>query len=171
MTLKCKRANETETTKARKWAIWLVYWTDTNARGFWLVKRTHGWKNSMPENSILYIDVILQHDRPIEQCLQHIRVFFGGKTKSPCFEVFIHWLIKQNDEHLPKPFFKVIRKSLYLPWESLLLEVRVGWWYKIQTQVLIVGTDIKLITAKPTEITYILSRLAWKGSFVSDVYF
>ena len=41
-----------------------------------------------------------------------------------------------------------------------LLEVRVGWWYKILTQVLIVGTDIKLITAKPTEITYILSRLA-----------
>ena len=25
-----------------------------------------------------------------------IRVFFGGKTKSPmCFDVFIHWLIKQ----------------------------------------------------------------------------
>ena len=39
------------------------------------------------------------------------------------------------------------------------------------TQVLIVGTDVKLITEKPTEITYILSRLACKGSFVSDVYF
>ena len=76
-------------------AIWLVYWTDTNARGFWLVKRPRGWKNFMPENSMLYIDVILQHDRPIEQCLQHIKVLFGGKTKSPCFEVFIHWLIKQ----------------------------------------------------------------------------
>ena len=31
-------------------AIWLVYRTDTNARGFWLVKRTLGWKNFMPEN-------------------------------------------------------------------------------------------------------------------------
>ena len=31
-------------------AIWLVYRTNTNARGFWLVKRTLGWKNSMPEN-------------------------------------------------------------------------------------------------------------------------
>ena len=30
--------------------IWLVYRTDTNARGFWLVKRTLGWKNFMPEN-------------------------------------------------------------------------------------------------------------------------
>ena len=31
-------------------AIWLVYWTNTNARGFWLVKRTLGWENFMPEN-------------------------------------------------------------------------------------------------------------------------
>ena len=31
-------------------AVWLVYQTDTNVRGFWLVKRTHGWKNFMPEN-------------------------------------------------------------------------------------------------------------------------
>ena len=29
-------------------AIWLVYWTDTNARGFWLVKRTLGLKNVTP---------------------------------------------------------------------------------------------------------------------------
>ena len=31
-------------------AIWLVYRTVTNARGFWLVKRTLGWKNFMPKN-------------------------------------------------------------------------------------------------------------------------
>ena len=31
-------------------AIWLVYWTDTKARGFWLVKRKLGWKNLMPKN-------------------------------------------------------------------------------------------------------------------------
>ena len=35
-----------------------------------------------------------QHDWPIEQCLLHIRVFFGTKTKSPCFDLFIHWVIK-----------------------------------------------------------------------------
>ena len=40
-------------------------------------------------------DVILQHDWSIEQSLLHIRVFFGRKTKSPCFVLFIHWLIKQ----------------------------------------------------------------------------
>ena len=44
---------------------------------------------------ILRFDVILQHDWPIEQCLLYIRVFFGGKTKRPCFDLFIHWLIKQ----------------------------------------------------------------------------
>jgi len=31
-------------------AIWLVYWTNTNAYGFWLVKRTLRWENYMPEN-------------------------------------------------------------------------------------------------------------------------
>ena len=31
-------------------AIWLVYRTDKNARGFWLVQQTLGWKNFMPEN-------------------------------------------------------------------------------------------------------------------------
>ena len=31
-------------------AIWLVYRTDTNTRGLWLVKQTLAWKNFMPEN-------------------------------------------------------------------------------------------------------------------------
>ena len=85
----------------RNRAIWLVCRTDTNARGFWLVKRTLGWKNFMPEElsrnqPILRFDVILRQDWLIEQCLLHIRVFFGGKMKSPCFDLFIHWLIKQT---------------------------------------------------------------------------
>ena len=33
----------------------------------------------------------------------HLRVFFGGKTNRLCFDLFIH------NEHLLKPFFKVIR--------------------------------------------------------------
>ena len=81
-------------------AIWLVYRTDTNARGFWLVKRTLGWKNlhsrELSRNQpILRFDVILQHDWPIEQCILHVRVFFGGKTKRLYFGLSIHWLIKQ----------------------------------------------------------------------------
>ena len=63
---------------------------------FALVKRTLGCKKFMPEElSRNRFDVILKHDWSIEQCLRHIRVFFGGKTKSPCFVLFNHWLIKQ----------------------------------------------------------------------------
>ena len=45
--------------------------------------------------STLCFDVMLQHHWPIEGYPLHIRVFFGGKTKSPYFDLFIHWLIKQ----------------------------------------------------------------------------
>ena len=51
----------------------------------------------LPRNQrILRFDVILQRDRPIQHCTLHIKVFFSGKTpRSPCFDLFIHWLIKQ----------------------------------------------------------------------------
>ena len=74
-------------------AIWLVYRTDTNACDA-RVKIVHARELSRNQ-PILRFDVILQHDWPIEQCLLHIRVFFGGKTKRPCFDLFIYWLIKQ----------------------------------------------------------------------------
>ena len=111
MTLKWKRAKKTEKTNKRNRAIWLVYRTVTNARGFWLAKRILGWKKLQARElsrnqSILHFDVILQHDWPIEQCLLHIRVFFGGKTKSPCFDLFIHWLIKQITNRRTETFFQ-----------------------------------------------------------------
>ena len=73
---------------------------DTNASGSWLVKRTLGRKKLQAKGlfrnqSILCFDIILQRNWPIKQCLLHIRVFFGGKTKRPCFDLFLHWLIKQ----------------------------------------------------------------------------
>ena len=96
MTLKWKRTNKTKKQTNGNKAIWSVYWTDANAPGFWLVKWILGWKNFMPEElSRNRFDVILQHDWSIEQCLLHVRVFFGGNMKSPCFVLFIHWLIKQ----------------------------------------------------------------------------
>ena len=78
--------------------IWLVYRTDTNAHVFWLVKRTLGWKIFMLENFLeinrylaltSYCNTIGQSNNAFSS------VFFGGKTKSPCFDLFIHWLIKQ----------------------------------------------------------------------------
>ena len=43
------RTKQKQPTNANR-AIWLVYGTDTNERGFWLVKQTIRWKNFMPEN-------------------------------------------------------------------------------------------------------------------------
>ena len=52
-------------------------------------------KQKQQTNGKLRSDVILQNDWPIEQCLLHIRVSFGGKRKRPCFDLFIPWLTKQ----------------------------------------------------------------------------
>ena len=74
---------------------WFIERKQTHLAFGWLSKRS-AEKNFMPEElSRSCFDVILQHDWSMEQCLLHIRVFFGGKTKSPCFVLFIHWLIKQ----------------------------------------------------------------------------
>ena len=62
---------------------------------------------------ILCFDAILQHDWPIEQCLLHFTVFFGGENEESMFWPFHLLADKTNNEHLPKPFFKVKRKSLY----------------------------------------------------------
>ena len=109
--MKWKLANNTEKKQQTNGnrAIWLVCWMDTNARGFWFLKRTLGWKNLIPKDlsrnqPILRFDVILQRDWPIEQFLLHIRVFFDGKTKSRCFHLFIHWLIKQIKNTCRKHF-------------------------------------------------------------------
>ena len=58
------------------------------------VKKSHARELSRNQ-PILRFDFILQHDWPIEQCLLHIRAFFSGKRKKPCFDLAIHWLIKQ----------------------------------------------------------------------------
>ena len=65
--------------------------------------------HDMPENFLeinryFLFDVILQQDWLIEQCLLRIRVFFGGKTQSPCFDLFINWLIKQITNTLRHQF-------------------------------------------------------------------
>ena len=66
-------------------------------RAIWLVieriqtRVAFGWWSERSRNRYF----ALQRDWPIEQCLLHIRAFFGGKTKSPCFDLFIPCLIKQ----------------------------------------------------------------------------
>ena len=77
------------------------------------VKKLHAWELLESIDTSLWRHTAT--DWSIEQCLLHIRVFFGGKTKRPCF---VPLADKTNNEHLPKPFFKVIRKSLYDMWVS-----------------------------------------------------
>ena len=77
---------------------WFIERIQTRVAFGWLSERSRKkfQARELSRNQwILRFDVILQHDWPIKQCLLHIRVFFGGKKKSPCFDLFIHWLMKQ----------------------------------------------------------------------------
>ena len=74
----------------------------------WFIERTQtrvafGWLNERSdEKTSCLFEVSRNHPFRrlhvmLQQCLLHIRVFFffSGKTKRPCFDLFIHWLLKQ----------------------------------------------------------------------------
>ena len=131
MTLKWKRANTQKQQTNENRAIWLVYRTDTNARVFWLVKQTVGWKNFMPENFLetnqyfaltSYCNTIGQSNHAFS-----ILGFFWRENKEAMFWSFHPLADKTNNEHLPRPFFKVIRKSLYSPIFKLKVEGSIGF--------------------------------------------
>ena len=77
---------------------WFIERIQTRVAVGWLSERS-GEKTSCPRISrnqqILRFDVIMQQKWPSEQCLLHVRFFFGGRTKRPCFDLFIDWLLKQ----------------------------------------------------------------------------
>ena len=75
--------------------IWSACLRDKIAFGFWLVKRTLSWKNFMPKElftnqSILHFDVMLQN-----QSNNSFSILGFSLAGSSCFDLFIHWLIKQ----------------------------------------------------------------------------
>ena len=92
--MKTREQNDKRQTNGNR-AIWLVYRKDTNARGFWLVKRKFGWKIFTNENFRYFALTSYCNNWSIKQCLLHIRLLFYGKTKSPCLDLFTHWLIIQ----------------------------------------------------------------------------
>ena len=71
------------------------------------MKKRNAWGLSR-NHPLIEFDVMLEYDWPVEQCFLHIRVFFGGKTKRPCVDLFIHWLIKQIKKtcrnHFPRSY-------------------------------------------------------------------
>ena len=108
---------------------WFVERIQTRVAFGWLSERS-GIKTSCPKNFLeinryLALTVILQHDWLIEQCLLHIRVFFGGKTRSPCFDLFIHWLIKQITITYRNQFSRSQKNRLYCREKDI---VRKFWW-------------------------------------------
>ena len=108
---------------------WFVERIQTRVAFGWLSERS-GIKTSCPRNFLeinryLALTVILQHDWLIEQCLLHIRVFFGGKTRSPCFDLFIHWLIKQITITYRNHFSRSYENRLYCREKGF---VRKFWW-------------------------------------------
>ena len=100
-----KRTKQKQQTNGNR-AILLVYQTDTNVRGFWLVKRTLGWKSITRENflEINQYFALTSYCNTIGQSNNAFSILgfpLAGKRR-------VHILILS----LPKPFFKVIRKSL-----------------------------------------------------------
>ena len=90
---------------------------------FLLVKRTLGWKNIAPENflEINRFFALTSYCNTIDQSNNAFSILgfsLAGKRSDRVFFTFFfssfHPLAdKTNNDHLSKPFFKVIRKSLY----------------------------------------------------------
>ena len=101
------------------------------------MKKLHARELSRNQPRLCF-NVILQHDWPIEQFLLHIRIFFGGKTKGPCFDFFIHWLIKQIMNTYRNDFYEfkcnlkeLTTKSAWVP-RSAVFGMRMpgGWLHR-----------------------------------------
>ena len=101
MTLKRKRANKAETTNERRAFSDMIGLSNGYKRAWLLV----GLANARVKK-LFRFDVTLRHDWLIEQCLLLVRVLFGGKTKRPCFDLFIHWLIKLLTTTLTETIFQ-----------------------------------------------------------------
>ena len=94
---------------------WFIERIQTRVVFGWLSERS-GKKLHAQELSrnkpILRLDVILQHDWPIEQCLLHIRVFFGWKNEESMFSS-VHPLADKTNNEKKNPRRTVIRSTEY----------------------------------------------------------
>ena len=123
----CEQNRNNKRTEIQKYKYrfdWFVEWIQMRVAYGWLKnaqqKKLHARELSRSQ-SILHFYVTLQHN--FGQSNSAFSNFYQGflrwKTKSPCFDLFIHWLIKQiNKEHLPKPFFKSYENHSYLKFST-----------------------------------------------------
>ena len=93
----------------------------------------------------------------------HVRVFFGGKTKRPCFDLFIHWLMKQIRNTYRNHFSRSYENRSITPREfNSLSEVPLN---KVQKHVKLpkeLSTSIGLV--KYIQIWRVLILLQWSLS-------
>ena len=101
-----KTREQNRNNKRVRTAIWLVYRTDTNARGFWLVKRTLGWKTFIPENFLeinryfaltSYCNMIGQSNYAFS-----LLGFLWRENEEAMFWSFHPLADKSNNENLPR---------------------------------------------------------------------
>ena len=92
------RTKQTKQTNGTR-TVWLVYRTDTNARGFWLVKRTLGWKKFiMPENflEINRYFALTSYCNTTSQSNNAFSILgFSLAGKGRGYVLITHWLKKQ----------------------------------------------------------------------------
>ena len=114
--MKAREQNRNEKRTEIERFDWFIERTVKRAWLF-IVKRTLRWKNFMPENFLeinryfaltSYYNTIGQSNNAFS-----ILGFLWRENKEAMFWSFHPLADETKNEHLPKPFFKVIRKSLY----------------------------------------------------------
>ena len=122
----------------------------------WLSERS-GVKTSCPRT----FDVILQHDWPIEQCLLHITVFFGGKMKRLSFDLFIHWLIKQLTNTYQNHFSGSYENRSIYSWLCLFQYVSALAMRKAKPVILLLASVSVLLRA--SKVATVKSKSSFMG--------
>ena len=118
MTLKWKLANKRETTNKRKKSDLIGLSNGYNARGFLLVISERSAEKTSCSKNFLEINryfALLSYCNTIGLSNNVFSIFgfsLAGKRRVHVWS-FHSLADKTNSEHLPKPFLKVIRKSLY----------------------------------------------------------
>ena len=101
-----KTREQNRNNKRVRTAIWLVYRTDTNAGGFWLVKRRLGWETFIPENflEINRYFALTSYCNKIGQSNYAFSILglLWRENEEAMFWSFHSLADESNDEHLPR---------------------------------------------------------------------
>ena len=100
--MKTHEQNRNNKRTEMEWFDWFIERIQTRVAFPWLSERS-AEKNSCPKN-------FLQINRYFALTSYCNRI---GQSNNTFSILAFHWLIKITNEHLPKPFFRFIRKTVY----------------------------------------------------------